>query len=84
MGFSLRRTGDFKQSLVHYRKALDLDPNHKSALEYLGELYVETKQIDKAKEIVARLKKLCPKGCEELEDLGKAIATVARAAPRAQ
>jgi tetratricopeptide (TPR) repeat protein len=73
MGFSLRKTGDYKQAYVFYRKALDFDPEHKGALEYLGELYVETGQIDKAKENVVLLKKLCPTGCEELADLEKAI-----------
>jgi tetratricopeptide (TPR) repeat protein len=74
MGFSLRKTGDAKQAFVFYRKALDFDPEHKGALEYLGELYVETGQIDKAREQLAALKKLCPGGCEELADLEKAIA----------
>ena len=79
MGFSLRKTGDYKQAYTFYRKALELDPAHKGALEYLGELYVETGQIDKAKENVALLKMLCPGGCEELEDLEEAIA---KAAPK--
>ena len=79
MGFSLRKTGDQKQAYTFYRKALDFDPQHKGALEYLGELYVETGQIDKAKENVTALKKLCPSGCEELADLEKAIS---EAAPR--
>jgi len=74
MGFSLRKTGDYKQAYTFYRKALDFDPEHKGALEYLGELYVETGQLDKAKENVVLLKKLCPSGCEELADLEKAIA----------
>ena len=73
MGFSLRKTGDRKRAYTFYRKALDFNPNHKGALEYLGELYVETGQIDKARENVAMLRKLCPSGCEELEDLEKAI-----------
>ena len=73
MGFSLRKTGDYKQAYTFYRKALDFDPNHKGALEYLGELYVETGQMDKAKENVSRLRELCPSGCEELADLEKAV-----------
>ena len=77
MGFSLRKTGDTKQAFTFYRKALDFDPQHKGALEYLGELYVETGQIDKARETVATLKKLCPNGCEELSDLEKAISEAA-------
>jgi Flp pilus assembly protein TadD len=74
MGFSLRKSGDPRQAYTFYRKALDFDPQHKGALEYLGELYVETGQVDKARENVAQLKKLCPSGCEELADLEKAIA----------
>lgn len=77
MGFSLRKTGDPKQAYTFYRKALDFDPQHKGALEYLGELYVETGQIEKAKENVVALKKLCPGGCEELADLEKAISEAA-------
>jgi len=75
MGFSLRKTGDPKQAYTFYRKALDFDPQHKGALEYLGELYVETGQVDKARDNATLLKKLCPSGCEELADLEHAIAT---------
>src|SRR5205085_2022625 len=74
VGFCLRKTGDYQQAYTFYRKALDFDPAHKGALEYLGELYVETGQYEKAKENVTRLKQLCPSGCEELADLEKAVA----------
>jgi tetratricopeptide (TPR) repeat protein len=77
MGFSLRKTGDYKTAYTFYRKALDFDPDHKGALEYLGELYVETGDLPKARENLARLEKLCPSGCEEREDLEKAIASAA-------
>ena len=73
LGFTLRKTGDFKTSLTYYTKALELQPDHKAAREYLGELYVETGNIEKAKEQLAVLAKLCPGGCEEREDLQKAI-----------
>ena len=73
LGFTLRKTGDFKTSLTYYTKALELQPDHKAAREYLGELYVETGNIEKAKEQLAALEKLCPGGCEEREDLQKAI-----------
>ena len=53
LGFSLRKTGDLKQAFTFYGKALDFDPQHKGALEYLGELYVETGQIEKAQQNVA-------------------------------
>jgi len=73
LGFTLRKTGDFKTSLTYYTKALELQPDHKAAREYLGELYVETGNIEKAKEQLAVLVKLCSGGCQEREDLQKAI-----------
>ncbi len=73
LGFTLRKTGDFKTSLTYYTKALELQPDHKAAREYLGELYVETGDLEKAKQQLAILDKLCPGGCEEREDLQKAI-----------
>ena len=74
LGFSLRKTGDYKNALTYYQKALELDPDHKGAHEYLGELFVETNQLLKAREHQAKLAALCPQGCEEREDLDKAIA----------
>jgi tetratricopeptide (TPR) repeat protein len=74
MGYTLRKTGDYETSLTYYTKALELQPDHKAAREYLGELYVETGEMAKAEEQVSTLKQLCPSGCEELEDLQKAIA----------
>jgi Flp pilus assembly protein TadD len=79
MGFSLRKSGDVKQAATFYAKALDFDPAHKGALEYQGEMYVELGQLDKAKANLAKLASLCPSGCEEREDLEKAIAGTAPA-----
>ena len=73
LGFTLRKTGDVKTSLTYYTKALELEPGHKAAREYLGELYVETGNMEKAREQLAILAKLCPGGCVEREDLQKAI-----------
>ena len=73
LGFSLRKTGDYKNALTYYKKALDFDPDHKSAHEYLGELYLETNQADKAREHHAILVRLCPGGCEERDDLEQAM-----------
>ena len=73
-GFALRKTGDRAQAMTYYVKALNSDPTHKGALEYQGELYVELGQIDKAKENLAKLNRLCLFGCEEERDLKEAIA----------
>jgi Flp pilus assembly protein TadD len=78
MGFSLRKTGDVKGGGEYYVKALDLDPKHKGALEYQGQMFVELGEMDKAKANLKRLITLCPKGCEERADLAKAIAAVGK------
>ncbi len=77
LGFSLRNMGDYGQARTFYAKALEFDPDHRGAHEYLGELYVKTGEMDKARAMLTRLEKLCPGGCEELDDLKKDIAEAA-------
>ena len=69
LGFSYRKVKNFDSAERNYRRALRLDPKHKAALEYMGELYLETDRRAKAEELLATLEKLCPQGCEELDDL---------------
>lgn len=73
LAFSQRNAGDFASALDNYMRALALDPDHLGAHEYLGELYVKTGEMEKARALLARLVVLCPAGCEEREDLEKAI-----------
>lgn len=77
LAFSLRNQGHHDAAFIYYFKALDLDPDHTSAREYLGELYVKLGQFDKAREQLDRLERLCPQGCEERDDLAAAIAKAA-------
>jgi tetratricopeptide (TPR) repeat protein len=73
LGHALWKTGDPTQGMIYYNKALALNPMHKGALEYQGELFVELGQLDKAKENLAKLNHLCWLGCEEASDLKEAI-----------
>jgi hypothetical protein len=54
---------------------LKIDANHRSAHEYLGELYLEMNQLGNAEKQLAALKKACPffGKCGEYEDLKEAI-----------
>ena len=61
LGFTLRKTGDFKTSLTYYTKALELQPDHKATREYLGELYVETGNLAKAKEQLRHPRETLPR-----------------------
>jgi predicted Zn-dependent protease len=78
IGFSLRKTGNTDRALDYYNRALALQPDHRGANEYLGELYLELKQPAKAQERLAVLQKACG-DCEEYEDLkAKVDRTLAR------
>ena len=72
MGFTSRKTGNFKDAESYYLKGLDLDPKHNGINEYLGELYVQTNRIEKAKERLAILKNC---NCDEYQDLELIIKT---------
>jgi tetratricopeptide (TPR) repeat protein len=73
IGFSHRHLKQFDQSLAAYQKALGINPDHRGANEYLGELYLQMGDLGKAHDRLARLGALCPSGCEELDDLKKAV-----------
>ncbi|SRR6056297_1961372 len=74
LGFASRKNGAFETSYGFYQKALSLNPENKSAREYLGELHIQRGEMDKAREQAAILAKLCPEGCEERADLDEALA----------
>ena len=63
--FSLRKTKQLEKAETYYKKALDIDPEHRGALEYIGELYVDTNRIDLAKKVLQKLEKCrCPEFAE--------------------
>ena len=72
MGFTSRKIGNFSEAENYYLKGLAIDPKHNGINEYLGELYVQTDRIDKAKE---RLEVLKNCNCEEYAELELIIKT---------
>jgi tetratricopeptide (TPR) repeat protein len=75
MGFSMPKTGHPDQSLDYYSRALAQNPNHLGANEYLGELYLEMKNIRRAQERLGVLEKACSGSCEEYIELKVKIET---------
>jgi Flp pilus assembly protein TadD len=75
LGYSYRKLGTFDKSMEHYQKALKIDGSHRSAHEYLGELYLDMNQPANAEKQLQALKKACPffGKCEEYDDLKEAI-----------
>jgi tetratricopeptide (TPR) repeat protein len=72
MGYSLRKTGQTDLAMQYYNRALALMPKHLGTNEYLGELYAELGQIDKAKERLAVLHGACG-NCVQAQDLAAFI-----------
>ena len=72
MGFTSRKSGNFNDAEQFYLKGLSLDPKHNGINEYLGELYVQTNRIEKAKERLAVLKNC---NCKEFQELELIIKT---------
>jgi tetratricopeptide (TPR) repeat protein len=75
MGYSLRKTGQYKLSLAYYKAALAIAPQNLGANEYLGELYVLMGETAKAKHQLAILTAGCGADCVQTRDLTAAIAT---------
>lgn len=75
LGFSYRKleNPDLDKSFAAYMMALELDPNHAGAHEYLGELYLMRDDLDKASNILLELETLVGKNAQEYIDLLEAI-----------
>lgn len=76
MGYSLRKSAppDLAGAEKYYDAALRIDPRHRGALEYSGELYLMLGDLARAEQRLAALDKACTFGCEEYDDLKKAVA----------
>jgi tetratricopeptide (TPR) repeat protein len=74
LGYTYRNMGQFDLAFKHYEEALRLNPKHRGAYEYLGEAYLMVNNLAKAEEQLKALDRLCTFGCEEYDDLKKAVA----------
>ena len=66
LGFTHRKVNDYENAEIYYSMGLELDPKHVGINEYMGELFVVTNRIDKAKERLAVLKDC---NCKEYKEL---------------
>ena len=75
LGYASRKQKkpNFEKAEEYYLKALKIDPDHIGALEYLGELYYETGRVDKAEDLLDRLKSAAGENSEEYLELYEII-----------
>jgi Flp pilus assembly protein TadD len=73
LGYAARKLGDLPAAEAHYTRALDLDPAHRGALAYMGELYLTLERPERARALLDRLDAACPQGCPERDALQTAL-----------
>jgi Flp pilus assembly protein TadD len=75
LAYSLRKKQppDLVGAEKYYQASLKIDPKHRGALEYYGELKLMNNDLLGAEALLARLDKICTFGCEEYSDLKSAI-----------
>ena len=75
LAYSLRKkqSPDLMGAEKYYQAALKIDPEHRGALEYYGELKLMNNDLPGAEALLAKLNKVCTFGCEEYSDLKGAI-----------
>ena len=74
LGYAHRNAGQLDLAFKHYERALQLNPRHRGAHEYIGEAYLIANNLPKAEEHLGALQKICLIPCEEYDDLRKKIA----------
>jgi hypothetical protein len=76
MGYSLRKadSANYASAERFYNDALRINPRHRGALEYSGELYLMQGNLPMAEERLSALDKACLLPCEEQRDLKRAVA----------
>jgi Flp pilus assembly protein TadD len=78
LGYAYRNQKQFDAAFKHYERALELEPRHRGAHEYIGELYLMVGDVPNAEKHLKALRAICLLPCEELSDLEGAFAKYRR------
>ncbi|MDC0968043.1 hypothetical protein OAS25_03055 [Alphaproteobacteria bacterium] len=71
LGFATRKKNNpnYEDAEEYYLLALSIDANHIGALEYLGELYIETNRLGQAEELLTKLGTVAGENSVEYKEL---------------
>ena len=73
-GYSTRKLGKIDEGMTYYMKALSIDPNSVNTREYLGEAYLQKKDLPDAKFQLIEIQNRCGTSCEAYTELNRQIA----------
>ena len=72
LGFSNRKLGNMDKALNYYHAAVANNPNYSLVREYLGEAYIQLGQLEKAREQLSQIERICGSTvCREYSMLSK-------------
>ena len=74
LGYAYRNSGELSAAFKHYARALQINPRHRGAHEYLGEAYLMINNVAKAEEHLTALESICLIPCDEIGILQGKIA----------
>ena len=78
LAYAYRNSGELALAFKHYSRALELNPRHRGAHEYLGEAYLMIGNLPKAEEHLVALKQICLIPCDEYGHLEKRVSEYRR------
>ena len=81
LGYALRKTGDYQESLAAYDRALAIEPRYTEAIEYRGEAYLGLGRLEEAKGAYMQLFQLDKERAAELMTAMKRFVEERRAEP---
>jgi Flp pilus assembly protein TadD len=73
IGYSTRKMGKVDEGMGFYMQALALDPNSVTTREYLGEAYLQKKDLPNAQAQLDEIKGRCGTTCESFTELNSEI-----------
>jgi len=81
LGYTFRKLRQLDKAFEHYKRALAIDPRHRSAHEYIGEAYLMVGDTASAEKHLEALRGICTLPCEEMRDLQAALDAHRRGVP---
>jgi Flp pilus assembly protein TadD len=73
LGYAHRNLGQLEPAFRHYARALELNPRHRGAHEYIGEAYLLAGDVARAEQHLEALRRICLVPCDELADLEREV-----------
>ena len=73
LGYAHRNLKQYDLAFRHYKRAIEIEPRHRGAHEYIGETYLLVGDVAGAEKHLDALRQICLLPCDELHELERAV-----------